>query len=160
MKNAFRLIFAGIAFWLSNVFCVHAASLEDGRSKYGHASAFKTSKPSALQRAARAEALLGFKYEHGLGVPQAFDVAADLYRRAAELDDPVGQYLLGLMYDKGHGVRREYVLAYMWLNLAAAHAPKRYRESYLRLRNAVASKMTQAQIVEGQRLAFEWRSRR
>jgi TPR repeat protein len=64
--------------------------------------------------------------------------------------------MLGLMFDKGHGVPQSFVLAYKWLNLAAAHAPKRDRDYYLRLRNAVASKMTSYQVVEAQRLALGW----
>jgi hypothetical protein len=44
----------------------------------------------------------------------------------------------------------------MWLNLAAAHAPRRYREYYLKMRDAAASKMTPGQIVAGQRLATAW----
>ena len=79
-------------------------------------------------------------YENGLGAPQAYDAAVELYIRAAERGDPSAQYLLGLMYDKGHGVNRNEVLAYKWLNLAAASAPIRDRENYLKLRNAVASK--------------------
>ena len=41
-------------------------------------------------------------------------------------------------------------------DLAAARAPKRERDIYLRLRNAVASKMSSDQIAEGQRLALIW----
>jgi TPR repeat protein len=95
-------------------------------------------------------------YENGFGVPQAYDVAADLYRRAAAQGDPFAQNRLGLSYDKGHGVPPNAVLSYKWLNLAAAHAPKRERDAYLRLRNAVASKMSSDQIAEGQRLALTW----
>ena len=64
--------------------------------------------------------------------------------------------MLGLMYDKGHGVPQDFILAYKWLNLAAARAPKRERDYFLRLRNAVASKMSLAQVAEGQRLAQLW----
>jgi TPR repeat protein len=64
--------------------------------------------------------------------------------------------MLGLMYDKGHGVPQDFVLAYKWLNLAAARAPKYERDYFLRLRNAVASKMSPVQIAEGQRLAMLW----
>jgi hypothetical protein len=53
-------------------------------------------------------------------------------------------------------VPQDFVLAYKWLNLAAAHAPKRQRDYFLRLRNAVASKMSLDQIVVGQRLALLW----
>ena len=64
--------------------------------------------------------------------------------------------MLGLMYDKGHGVPQDFVLAYKWLNLAAARAPKYERDYFLRLRNAVAFKMSPTQIAEGQRLAMLW----
>jgi len=70
--------------------------------------------------------------------------------------DPFAQSRLGLSYDKGHGVPQDVVLAYKWLDLAAAHATRRKRDYYLRLRNAVASKMSTGQIVEGQRLALYW----
>ena len=113
--------------------------------------------PAAAAGNARAEAMLGFLYENGFGVPQAHDVAADLYRRSADRGDPSGQYLLGLMYDKGHGVERNEVLAYKWLNLAAAGASPRERENYAKLRDAVASKMSPNQVHEGQSLALDWR---
>ncbi len=105
---------------------------------------------------ARAQGLLGFMYENGFGVPQAYDAAADLYHRAAIQGDPFAQSRLGLIYDKGHGVPQNAVLSYKWLDLAAAHATKRERDYYLRLRNAVASKMSSDQIVQGQRLALIW----
>ena len=111
---------------------------------------------SALRGNARAQALLGFMYENGFGVPQAYDAAADFYQRAAVQGEPFGQSRLGLIYDKGHGVPQDAVLAYKWLDLAAAHAAKRERDYYLRLRNAVASKMSSDQIAEGQRLALFW----
>jgi len=54
------------------------------------------------------------------------------------------------MYDKGHGVVRSATLAYMWLNLAAAHAPPRAREYYSRIRDAVAAKLSPAQLAAAQ----------
>jgi hypothetical protein len=57
---------------------------------------------------------------------------------------------------KGHGVPQDFILAYKWLNLAAARAPKRERGYFIRLRDAVASKLSPAQIAEGQRLAMLW----
>src|SRR5579863_8129664 len=114
-------------------------------------------EPVVLARGnARALARLGFRYENGFGVPQNYVAAADLYQRAAERGDAFGQSRLGLSYDKGHGVPRDYILAYKWLNLAAARASRRERDFYLRLRDAVASKMSLAQVVEGQRLALIW----
>jgi TPR repeat protein len=112
--------------------------------------------PLALRGNANAQALLGFMYQNGFGAPQAYDAAADLYIQAATSGQPFAQSMLGLMYDKGHGVPQDFILAYKWLNLAAARASKRDREYFLRLRNAVASKMSGDQIVVGQRLALLW----
>ena len=41
--------------------------------------------PLALRGNARAQTLLGFMYENGFGVPQAYDAATDLYQKAAVL---------------------------------------------------------------------------
>ena len=110
----------------------------------------------ALRGDPRAQGRLGFMYENGFGVPQAYEAAADLYQRAALRGDAFAQCRLGLLYDKGHGVPPNLVLAFKWLDLAAAHAPRGERDFYARLRNAVASKMSSAQIIEGQRLALFW----
>jgi uncharacterized protein len=112
--------------------------------------------PLAFGGDARAQALLGFMFEHGYGAPQVYDSAAGLYGQAAMRGNPFGQAMFGLMYDKGHGVPQDFVLAYKWLNLAAARARKTERDHFLRLRDAVASKMSPAQIAEGQRLAMAW----
>jgi uncharacterized protein len=104
----------------------------------------------------RAIGRLGFKYEHGFGVPQNYVAAADLYRRAAEQGDAFAQAQLGLSYDKGHGVPHDLILSYKWLDLAAARASRPNRDFYLRLRDSVASKMSLGQIEEGQRLALIW----
>ncbi|MGA7481428.1 MAG: tetratricopeptide repeat protein [Bradyrhizobium sp.] len=105
---------------------------------------------------ARAVGRLGFRYENGFGVPQNYVAAADLYRRAAEQGDAFAQSRLGLSYDKGHGVRQDFILAYKWLDLAAARASRRERDFYLRLRDAVASKLSRDGVTEGQRLALTW----
>jgi TPR repeat protein len=118
--------------------------------------ALRKIEPLARLGNARAEVLLGYMYEHGLGVPQSWPAAVDYYLLAAEQGDPSGQYLLGLMYDKGFGSSRDVVLAYKWLDLAASHSPRQNREYFLLLRDAVASKMTRAQIDLGQQLALEW----
>jgi uncharacterized protein len=80
-----------------------------------YVQAARSLAPMARRGNPHAMAMLGFLYENGLGVPQSYDVAADLYIGAAERGDPTGQHLLGLMYDKGHGVDRDVVLAYKWL---------------------------------------------
>ena len=138
---------------------IHANALTRATAAYARGDyvvAVNVLTPLALRGDANAQAFLGFMYENGFGAPQAYDAAADLYVQAAIRGNPFAQSMLGLMYDKGHGVPQDFILAYKWLNLAAARAPKRERDYYLRLRNAVASKMSPDQIVAGQRLALLW----
>jgi FOG: TPR repeat, SEL1 subfamily len=104
MEKAAKLLTTVLALWLSAATWANGADTFGEPTNYNrakHVTSAKTAKASAWQAKARADALLGFKYEHGLGVPQSFEVAADLYLRAAEQGDPTGQYFLGLMYDKG-----------------------------------------------------------
>lgn len=156
MEKAAKLLTAAWVLWLLAAAGANGAGLLEEQTKYTRSHIARTTKLSAWQAKAKADAMLGFKYEHGLGVPQSYEMAADLYLRAAERGDPTGQYLLGLMYDKGHGVWQDGILAYKWLNLAAARAPARVREQYLRVRNAAASKLTQDQLYMGQTLALQW----
>ncbi|WP_315796637.1 tetratricopeptide repeat protein [Bradyrhizobium sp. SZCCHNRI3043] len=113
--------------------------------------------PMAQRGHPRAMTALGYMYDNGFGVPQSYEAAVEFYAGAAERGDPTAQHHLGLSYDKGRGVCRDHVLAYKWLSLAAAAAPVPLREPYLRIRDAVALRMSPDQIVDGQRLALEWR---
>lgn len=110
----------------------------------------------AEQGDARAQAMLGLLYEYGHGVPQDYAVAAWWYGCAAERGDAGGQYLLGLLYDKGRGVPQDVVLSQKWLILAAARAGRQERSTYARIRDAVASKMSRAQLSLAQQLALQW----
>jgi len=133
-----------------------AASVVDGThafAKGNYRSAATLARSSAERGNADAQALLGFMYEHGRGVPQDYVLAAHWYACAAKQGHVTAQYLLGLMYDKGHGVEQSDTLSYKWLNLAAAHAPRRAREYYLRVRDAIGEKLSAAQIAEAQWLS-------
>jgi TPR repeat protein len=131
-----------------------AASVAFARGDF--VAAARLLPPLAERGNARAQTMLGFMYETGQGVPQDYDAASYWYRLAAEQGDTTAQYLLGLAYDKGHGVPLDELAAYKWLNLAAARAPKRMRDNFARLRNAVASKMSRGQIAAGQWHALRW----
>jgi uncharacterized protein len=149
-------LLACLALPLSSVRADAVASANAAYARGDYIGAVKLLTPLAVRGNARAQAFLGFMYENGYGEPQAYIAAADLYIQAATSGNPFGQAMLGLMYDKGHGVPQDFVLAYKWLNLAAARAAKHDREYFLRLRNAVASKMSPAQIAQGQYLALCW----
>jgi TPR repeat protein len=122
----------------------------------------RTTKPtpqiiaSAQRGNARAQVQLGFMYETGRGQPQNHTLAAYWYRRSAEQGNAAAQHLLGLMYDKGFGVPPDHVLAHMWLNLAAARTRGDIHEDNVRLRDAVAGKMSLGQLADAQYLASAW----
>jgi uncharacterized protein len=103
---------------------------------------------------ARAQAYLGYMFANGKGVPQNFMVAAGWYRCASQQGFPAAQYMLGLMYDKGQGVPQDYVIAYALLDLAVAGAGPE-REHWVRIRDAVASKLSLIERARAQQLAFE-----
>jgi len=151
MDTIARLISAGIILGFG---AIPAAAGTANRDDY--VAQARRIIPLAQRGDAHAQAMLGFMYANGRGVPQSYDVAVDWYLKSADQGDPSGQHLLGLMYDKGFGVTQNVIMAYKWLNLAAAHAPPQNRENFLRIRDAVASKMTRGQLDVGQQLAVEF----
>ncbi len=83
-----------------------------------------------------------------------------LWRPLAGQGDAAAQYGLGVMYERGQGVRQDYVQAHMWYSLAAARLPPgEDHDRAVEVRDAVAALMTPAQIAEAQKLAREWRPR-
>lgn len=153
MKKIAMLLMANFAALLAMDQFVCAAprsSGSTGLTRGNATAAANKALPLAERGDARAQAFLGFMYEHGRGVPQDYVAAVYWYTCAAEQGHPTAQYLLGLMYDKGLGVERSDTLAYMWLNLAAAHAPPHAKDYYARIRDAVAAKLTAAQVDEAQ----------
>src|SRR5215469_1269834 len=107
----------------------------------------------AKQGYAGAQTNLGTLYLHGEGAPQSDQMALFWLSQAAEQGDALAFAKLGSMYTKGQGVLQDYIQAHMWYNLSAAHGEKRSAET----RDALAQKMTPAQIAEAQRLAREWK---
>jgi len=157
--TAIRIMLAGLVLWLAAATPSAAGSLANGTNAFrrgDYQTAARLLTPLAQRGDAQAQALLGFMYEYGRGVPQDFVIAAHWYRCAAEQGQPSAQYQLGLMYDKGHGVPRSAVIAYTWLNLAAAGARPPERDYYVRIRDAVASKLNNAQRDEGQWRSSTW----
>ena len=57
------------------------------------------------------------------------------------------------MYERGDGVRQDYVQAYMWYTPGAANGAK----PGAALRDALAKQMTPGQLAEAQTLAREWK---
>lgn len=130
-----------------------------------HRRAAATLSPYAIAasieaRAARgdavAESRLGWLYLKGRGVPQNIHLAAKWFYRAAVQGEGFAQYQLAMLYNKGNGVPKDYVLAYMWLNLSASQAVGEDGDFKARMRDAIASKMTDAQVKAAQQMAVSW----
>jgi uncharacterized protein len=139
------------------------SSLSDGASAFhrgDYVIALRKLRPLAERGQAEAQALLALMYQQGSGVPQDAVMAAHWYLSAAEQGHVGAQYQLGLLYDKGHGVPPSTVIAYKWLNLAAARADPRERDYYVRIRDAVASKLDPEQLAQAQWLASSWAPQR
>ncbi len=109
---------------------------------------------AADQGHAKAQTVLGHKYAQGQGVAQNDQEAFRWVRKAAEQGYATAEALLGSMYYEGRsGAPQDYVLARMWLNLAAAQGFEKAAE----LRDLLEENMTLDQLAEAQRLAREWR---
>ncbi|MEA2936081.1 MAG: uncharacterized protein QOD74_2727 [Variibacter sp.] len=109
---------------------------------------------------AKAQARLGWMYLMGRDVPQHNQLAARWYRLSAAQGYGPAQFALGLLYNRGRGVPQDLVLSYIWLNLAAAQARGEDRDFKVRIREAVASKMTVDQLEMAQQMTVDFHAGR
>jgi TPR repeat protein len=104
-----------------------------------------------------AQRIVGHMHEHGLGVPQDDDAAADWYRKAAEQDEALAQIDLALLYEAGRGVEHSPIEALKWLNVAeSAPLGTVYRETWSAARKRLRSSAATEQVLEAERLAKAW----
>ena len=75
------------------------------------------------------------------------------WRKAANAGDRRAMLALGRLYVQGLGAPRDYVLAYMWFNLAAG----RGETGAVKERDAIEAKLTPAERAEAQKRARTWR---
>jgi len=125
-----------------------------------HAEAVRWYRRSAEQGDADAQYNLGVMYSDGVGAPPDYLEARKWYRKAADRGDPLAQYKLGVMTASGQGAPVNDVEAYLWFDLAASRGPASdaaARARALAGRDAVAGRMTPAQIAEAQKLAGDWK---
>jgi hypothetical protein len=77
------------------------------------------------------------------------------------------QYQLGIIYERGQAVPKDYVQAYKWIYLAASRTtekeedrdPPASKRIYMAELNRLAEKMSPEQISEAKSRASEWRPR-
>lgn len=106
---------------------------------------------AAEQGVIEAQHNLGRMYGEGEGVVQDYKQAVRWYTLAAEQGDVRSQHRLGWMYGMGKGVVQDSVRAHMWVNIAAANG----ETTAAKLRDIIASHMSQQQIERAQRMARE-----
>jgi len=139
----FRIITLGLAVGLAQP--VVAQTLGNGA---------ETLRPLAEQGQAKAQQLLGTCYDSGIGgVSQDYAEALKWCRKSAEQGYGDALANMGNMYAGGYGVPKNYVLSYMYLELAQARDAKTL---VLKMTLAVVkSKLSAAQIAEAKKLAAE-----
>jgi TPR repeat protein len=101
-----------------------------------------------------AQYFAGQSYTNGWGIGVDHAWAARWYGKAAEQGLAKAQYMLGVSYATGLGLPRDSVAAHQWLSLAA----KQNDADAIRLRDALAKKMSRAQIEQASTRAQRWRA--
>jgi TPR repeat protein len=111
----------------------------------------------ALKGDADAQFELGKNYETGrAGLPKDMVQAEHWYKQAADGGDPWAAASLGILFNFGKGVKRDYVQAYMWYEVAISHLTSGDKDSVLELRDSLAKNLTHDQISEAEGLARKW----
>lgn len=123
-----------------------------------YVEALKWYRMAAAQGCAHAQTMLGGMFGLGQGTAKNYEKARHWYSKAAEQGKAGGMVGLGQLFWFGDGVPKDFVRAHMWFNLAASRVrSKALQRQYAGYRDKLASKMTQAQITEAQKLAREWK---
>lgn len=89
---------------------------------------------------------LGILYDYQFG---DYKEAVKWYAISARRGLGAAQFNLGVMYDYGYGVPKDFVLAYLWFDLAASSGHKDADKN----RDVIAQKMSQEEITKAQALA-------
>jgi TPR repeat protein len=112
---------------------------------------------------------LGFLLMNALGVTKDATEAVKWATRAAEQDCKVvgtattlaicaqARIFVSAAYASGDGVPRDYVLAYMWANVAAATLSNQEQKRAAKMRDEIARLMTPQQIADAQKLSRDWK---
>jgi len=117
-------------------------------------------KLAADQGHAEAQYYLADAYVTGTNVAKNEQVALTWYRKAAERGYARAQYSLGMLYSKGRVVKRDDVQAYAWLELATTtfdDEDRADRDTALRERNAIAVRMTPAQLQQARKIVTDFK---
>ena len=97
--------------------------------------------------------LVGFTLD-GKGVQRDEHTACNWFEKSAMQGYLKAQYILGVCYARGIGVRKDYVMSYTWLSLASISGDDFVEKVFTK----VKSKVQEGDVLEANRLADEWRA--
>jgi TPR repeat protein len=92
---------------------------EDRQRQARFAARCAEARPAALKGDAKAQRIVGYCCQLGLGAPKDFKQALDWYRRSAAGGDDAAQNNLGTMFRKGEGVAQDRREAAKWFRMSA-----------------------------------------
>ena len=116
--------------------------------------AFAWYHKAALQGNALAQNSIGTFFENGIGGQlQDYEAALTWYRKAASQGEKFAQRNLAKMYLYGRGVTRSLVIAYAWMNLAAARGHTNASTE----RDYIAARLSSQDLLSAQQLSKGWR---
>src|SRR5262245_8943087 len=136
--------------------------MTEGKSAMGKYRPQRSSRQQSLLLAAAAALILlsasdaaWASYEDGQAAFEHRDYQEALMelQPLAEQGDARAQYLVGIVYRDGLSVQQDFVTAYAWLHVAAAHGQPQAASA----RDGMSWRLTPPEIDEAQRLAREWR---
>ena len=116
------------------------------------AQGVKWIKRSAMQGYASAQRAMGEACLDGIGVPKNPQQAVVWFRKSAAQSDIPAFEALADCYANGLGVNQDLVIAYQYFDVAAAAGSAAAKIE----RDALAKKMTSAQITKGRAMSAKW----
>ena len=161
-----RLLLPLLALLLVTAPPVAAQSFEDALAAYrrgDYATALKFYRALAEQCDARGLNGLGVMYVGGTGVPKDSQQGMRYFHEAAEQGLRLAKYNLANQYHFGWNTPKDYVLALMYYNLAAADEPTPDQIlpawPVITERDELRQKMTPEQIEEAQKRTKDWKDK-
>lgn len=113
----------------------------------------------AEQGDAAAQFALGSLYRYGQGVAQDDGEALRWWRKAADLGLTDAQFALGEFHAGGSGIAPDRIRAYMWFDITASQTGEDWLQAIAGSnRDALAARMSLAEIREAQRQAADWKA--
>lgn len=139
------------------------AGIDEGleaASSGNYAKAVAEIKPLADKGDVLAQYYMGYFNHYGYltGKPDHVE-AAKWFHKAAEQGEPRAQNYLGMIYEKGDGVKQDPVVAHMWRSISAANPKAAYRDSLYTLKSLqeLERKMQPEQIAKAREMAAAWK---